>query len=276
MDAKKSRNIARGAAGGGVVAGTAGTAGGVMAAKSGEQEKVAKDVSVEDSQYALDHPYKKSIKEGAGYGAAAAIPFGALAGGALGYKPGSLRTTAGGAGIGALAGGALGSLAGASLGTTLGFYRDQANEALVEDGDGGKRGAVSGALFGGGMSALNSAGLLRVSPAAYAGSVGTGALMNAGLGHLVGQNQERHFNNVHNGDFATNTGLEMAERRNQGHEQVAETESVEIEKAAEEVINDLFKEASAVIAGDEMEKVAEVQNPMAKITGATFGYDRLK
>lgn len=152
--------------------------------------------------------------------------------------------------------------------------RDHANNKLAEGGSGASAGALAGGLFSGGMAALSAPSSIamtgRVAPA-LAG-VGLAAGTGAGIGSLIGQNQEKHYNNVHNGEFATSKQI----AHQQGHNQVAGIESDEIEKAASEVMNELFKEAASAIENDAMEKVASIKSPISKITGSMFGYDRLK
>lgn len=272
--AKKSRNVARGAAAGTVGAAAAGTAGGMMAAKSNGQEKVAKEVTQEDSQYALDHPLKKTLADGAEIGTMIGAPIGALAGTVAGGVTGGGRGALLGAGAGVLGGGITGALGG--VGTSVGMLsaRDHANNKLHEGAAGAPAGALAGGLFSGGLAALSAPASIsatgRVAPA-VANIVGNAGL-GAGIGALVGSNQEKHYNNVHNGEFATNKQVE----RQEGLEQTAEVESDAIDKAASEVINELFKEASSVIADDTMDKVASIQSPISKINGSMFGYDRLK
>lgn len=284
--AKKSRNIARGVVGGTAGAAAAGTAGGMMAAKSNGQEKVAA-VTQEDSQYAIDHPLKKTFGDGARVGAMLGAPLGAIGGGVTGLAlarekfrgspAAALGMAAGGAATGALGGGLLGGTAGAGASPGMALERNYANEKLHEGGSGASAGALMGGLLGGGMTAMSAPASIsmtgRVAPA-IAGVAGSAAL-GAGVGSLIGSNQEKHYNNVHNGEFETSKMLEHRQAR-QGHQQVAELESDMIEKAAEEAINELFKEASAAIADDKMEKVAGIQSPISKINGSMFGYDRLK
>lgn len=272
--AKKARNTARGVAGGTVLAGAAGAAGGMMAAKSNGQEKVAKEIDTEDSQYALDHPIKKTLKDGVGMGAMVGAPIGALSGAIAGGVQRGIPGALAGAAAGTLGGGLVGGASGAAITPQLMAPRHYANEKLNEGGNGATAGAIAGGVFGGLASGLTSA------PAAVAGgrvapvvaSVAGNAAVGAGLGALIGSNQEKHFNNVHNGEFATHKQL----AHQQGHDQVATLESDEIEKAASEVMNELFKEAASVIENDKMEKVAGIQSPISKINGSMFGYDRLK
>lgn len=283
--AKKARNIARGVAGGTVGAAAAGTAGGMMAAKSNGQEKVAKEVAQEDSQYALDHPFTKTIKDGAEIGAKIGAPLGAIGGGIAGLEFGGSKmkgipAALAGAAAGTIGGGLTGALSGASATPLLAAERQYVNDKLHEGGSGASAGALAGGLIGGGVSALSAPATATMTGSvlpAIAG-IATGALTGAGVGSLVGKNQEKHYNNVHNGEFETSKVLERRQARQPqaGLEQTAEVESDAIDKAASEVINELFKEASAVIADDSMEKVASIQSPISKINGSMFGYDRLK
>lgn len=283
--AKKARNVARGVAGGTVGAAAAGTAGGMMAAKSNGQEKVAKEVTQEDSQYALDHPFKKTIKDGAEIGAMIGAPLGAIGGGIAGLEFGGSKmkgipAALAGAAAGTIGGGLTGALSGVSATPILAAERHYVNDKLHEGGSGTSAGALAGGLIGGGASALSAPATVAMTGSvlpAIAG-IATGALTGAGVGSLVGKNQEKHYNNVHNGEFETSKVLERRQARQPqaGLEQTAEVESDAIDKAASEVINELFKEASAVIADDSMEKVASIQSPISKINGSMFGYDRLK
>lgn len=223
-NAKKSRDIARTATGAGVAAGAAATAGGVMAAKSNQQEKIAADVSVEDSQYAIDHPFKKTIKDFAGYGAGVGAGLGSLSGLIGGGVSGGVPGAALGALGGAAAGGAMGGGLGALGGINSGIYRHVANESLADGNSGMTAGALTGAGLGGGISLAQGLGSRLSAPAVVGGTL-YGSVVGGGLGAMIGQNQEKHVNNVENGAFVSNRQLERREAK--GQQKVARDISVE-------------------------------------------------
>lgn len=267
--AKKSRNIARGATAAGAAVGGAATAGGVMAAQSNRQEKIAFDASVEDSQFAVDHPYKKTIKDFAGVSAGVGAGIGGLSGLAAGAAHGGVPGAIGGLVGGGLLGGGVGGVLGATSGIQHGVSRAVAQKGIEDGQSGMSHGALAGAGAGLGVSLLSGAGKAGVMRALanqgmdfanvpgmgrnIAGDAVGATLAGGGIGALLGRNQQQHNDNL------APAGADEA-----------------IGKAAEEVINELFKEASAVIDDAPMEKVATVTSPIEKIDGTLFGYDRLK
>ena len=242
-----------GGAGAGVAGAAAGSAVSTKREKTAKElyedlEKFAKEMDQEKSEYALKHPISKTVKDGAKWGAIAGLPF---------------------FGVGAIPG----ALGGAAFGLEQGLSRSLANQELAKED--GMDPRLAGGLMGGGVavgtnipSALRAATRTRamgLSPVpGLVGSLGSTALVGGGIGALIGNNQEKHYNNVHSGEFETTQSL------SQQHKKASELYE-ELSKVAGigESVKKAVGEAKNIVTGKNVEKAQGVLDNRLKMHGAT-------